>query len=204
MKEAICVIGAGGHARSVINLLRLNTIALSGVFDNSYDKKKKELIAGIPLKGAMDDFPPHAKIVLAVGDNKKRHALYKQFKDKVLKKNILHPSAIIEEATSLGEANLIFAGAYLNTEAKIGDNNIINSHAVLEHEVIVGSHNHISVGAVLCGRVSIGNQCFIGAGATVIDKIKITDGVTVGANAVVVKDICQPGIYVGNPARKIS
>jgi len=73
----------------------------------------------------------------------------------------------------------------------------------LEHETEVGDHNHISVNATLCGRVKLGNLCFIGAGSVVIDKIKICDNVVLGANSVVIEDITEPGVYVGNPARKI-
>jgi len=33
--------------------------------------------------------------------------------------------------------------------------------------------------------------------------VKIVDNVVIGAGSVVTKDILEPGIYAGNPARKI-
>jgi acetyltransferase-like isoleucine patch superfamily enzyme len=33
--------------------------------------------------------------------------------------------------------------------------------------------------------------------------VNITNGVVIGAGAVVTRDITKPGIYAGNPARKI-
>ncbi len=42
----------------------------------------------------------------------------------------------------------------------------------------------------------------IGSNATIL-PVKICAGAVVGAGAVVTKDISQPGIYAGNPARKI-
>jgi acetyltransferase-like isoleucine patch superfamily enzyme len=46
----------------------------------------------------------------------------------------------------------------------------------------------------------IGNRVSIGTNATILPVV-ICDEVVVGAGAVVTKDITEPGIYVGNPAR---
>jgi len=62
---------------------------------------------------------------------------------------------------------------------------------------------HISVGAIICGRVIIGDECFIGAGSVVKDNVKICNNVTVGANSLVIKDITQPGVYIGNPVKRL-
>lgn len=45
---------------------------------------------------------------------------------------------------------------------------------------------------------------YISTGVRIIGPVHITDNVVLGANAVVVKDINEPGTYVGVPARKIS
>jgi acetyltransferase-like isoleucine patch superfamily enzyme len=44
--------------------------------------------------------------------------------------------------------------------------------------------------------VSIGSNC-------TILPVEIADGTVIGAGAVVVKDIRQPGVYAGNPARRL-
>ena len=203
MKREDCIIGAGGHSRSLINLMELNKFTITGIYDDSFDNAKKELISGYKLKGLIKDVPLPASIVLAIGDNNRREELFNKFNAYVLRKNVIHPTAILEKNVEAGASNFIFSGAYLNSQVKIGNNNIINTHAVLEHESKVGSNNHISIGSLICGRVRIGDNCFIGAGATLIDKITITDNVIIGANSAVVKDITAPGVYVGNPARKI-
>ena len=48
----------------------------------------------------------------------------------------------------------------------------------------------------------IGNHVSIGSNATVL-PVSICDHVVIGAGSVVTKDISQPGIYAGNPARKL-
>lgn len=48
----------------------------------------------------------------------------------------------------------------------------------------------------------VGNSVSIGSNATIL-PVEICSNVTIGAGAVVTSDILEPGIYVGNPARKI-
>jgi len=46
----------------------------------------------------------------------------------------------------------------------------------------------------------IGNHVSIGTNATIL-PVSICDHVVIGAGSVVTKDISEPGIYAGNPAR---
>jgi acetyltransferase-like isoleucine patch superfamily enzyme len=48
----------------------------------------------------------------------------------------------------------------------------------------------------------IGNNVSIGTNATIL-PVTICDNVVVGAGAVVTRNIVEPGVYAGNPARKI-
>ena len=43
----------------------------------------------------------------------------------------------------------------------------------------------------------------IGAGATVIQDVTVCPGCLIGAGSTVVADIDSPGVYAGNPARRI-
>jgi acetyltransferase-like isoleucine patch superfamily enzyme len=47
---------------------------------------------------------------------------------------------------------------------------------------------------------TIGSRVSLGSNATIL-PVRICDDVVIGAGAVVTKDITQPGIYAGNPAR---
>ena len=48
----------------------------------------------------------------------------------------------------------------------------------------------------------IGNRVAIGSNATIL-PVRICDDVVIGAGAVVTKDIEEPGVYAGNPARRL-
>lgn len=204
LSKRVSVIGAGGHARSVIALLQSNGFVVSNIYDDSYAESRPiEYILGVPLKGKLNAISNDDCLVLAIGDNEKRAVIYQAYKNQIWEKSIFHPTAILEKETTILHANLVFPRVFINACAIIGENNIINSAAIVEHECRIGNHNHISVNATLCGRVTIGDFCFIGARAVIRDKAKVTDNVIVGAGGVVVKDIIAPGIYVGNPVRKI-
>ncbi|MNE86130.1 Maltose O-acetyltransferase [compost metagenome] len=51
-------------------------------------------------------------------------------------------------------------------------------------------------------HTTIGDNVSIGSNATIL-SVNICPNVVIGAGAVVTKDILEPGIYAGNPARLI-
>ena len=58
-------------------------------------------------------------------------------------------------------------------------------------------------GAIVSGNVDIKDRVYLGTNSTIIEKKRICDDVTIGANGVVVRDIINPGTYVGVPVKKI-
>lgn len=48
----------------------------------------------------------------------------------------------------------------------------------------------------------IGKHVYIGSNATIL-PVTVCDGVVIGAGSVVSRDIDEPGIYAGNPARRL-
>jgi UDP-N-acetylbacillosamine N-acetyltransferase len=202
MSEPIHIIGAGGNSRPVIQLLLGLGFNVGNIYDDSFDPNKREEILGCWLSGNLHDVPT-GQLVLAVGDNQKRKDCARRFSSQLMENNLIHPSSIVESSAKLGASNILMARSYVSAMVQIGSYNLINSGAIIEHESIVGNHCHISVGAIVCGRVKIGDLCFVGAGAVIKDSINICDNVTIGAGAVVIRDITEPGVYVGNPAKRI-
>jgi len=201
----ISIIGAGGHTRSSINMLKQYYVGMSFlIYDDKYNNQIEEHIDDIKVVGIVSEVDAtEQSVFLSVGDNNKRKEYFDLFNKMVIKENLIHSSCYQERNICMGVANQIFANVYINSYVEIGDNNIINTSAILEHEVNIGNHNHISIGSKLCGRTNVGDRCFIGAGAIIVDKINICNDVIIGAGCVVIKDITESGTYVGNPARKI-
>ena len=49
----------------------------------------------------------------------------------------------------------------------------------------------------------IGDHVELSTNSVVLGHIRIADNVLIGANSLVIKDIPEPGVYAGNPVRKI-
>ena len=119
----------------------------------------------------------------------------------------------------IGENTFIGPFVEIQKEVIIGNNCKIQSHTFICELVTIGNNCFISHGAMFINDLfaeggpaqgdktkwkstKIGNNVSIGTNATIL-PVKICDGVVIGAGAVVTKNITQPGIYVGNPAKLI-
>lgn len=140
---------------------------------------------------------------IAIGDNKKREALWHALPNEEWM-TIISPTAHLGRFSEISKGVFIGNLAHIGPEAKIGPNTIINTGSIIEHEVHVGAHAHICPSATVAGRCRIGDRVFIGVGATVKDSIHIASDIIVGAGAVVVKDLTEPGVYVGVPAQLLN
>jgi acetyltransferase-like isoleucine patch superfamily enzyme len=83
----------------------------------------------------------------------------------------------------------------------------IGSDCVIAHGVMFINDTFSSGGPARGNRTqwkstSIGHHVSIGSNATIL-PVCICDFVVIGAGAVVTKDIAEPGIYAGNPAKLI-
>ncbi len=116
---------------------------------------------------------------------------------------LVHPNAVIAEDVSLGEGTVVAAGAVVNPCTKIGKSVILNTCSSVDHDCLIHDYVHIAVGAHVCGNVEIGAGTWIGAGSTVSNNVTICGGCMIGAGAVVIRDIDEPGTYVGVPARRV-
>lgn len=198
--EHLVIIGCGGHARSVAD------IALSSGISNivfwDINARENETLFTFPVVSSLSVLEKSNQIFCAIGDNQERSEYFKKFEEKNII-NVISKNTYIALTSTLGRGLFIAHGAHVGPMAVIGDNTIINTHAVIEHECNIGKHSHISVNTTITGRCTIGDFVFVGAGTVLRDKISVCSNVTIGAGSVVVKDIVEPGIYAGSPARKI-
>jgi sugar O-acyltransferase (sialic acid O-acetyltransferase NeuD family) len=205
MKNAI-VVGAGGHARVIISLLRECGKVPIAILDVN-EPQADELIMGVPVvsaKTSLIDFSENSQFdfYIAMGDNNTRLSWWEKLTSKGLScPNLISPFAKIDITTSLGGGNVICGNVFIGPEVIVGSNNIINTGAIIEHEVVIGSHSHLAPGSVIAGRVNISDLCFFGAGSTVIDKLNVSRGVTLGAGGILIRHAeVENGIYTGCPA----
>lgn len=115
---------------------------------------------------------------------------------------LVHPSAIIGKDVTLDRGTVVMASVVINCSTVIGKGCIINTVAIIEHDNLIENFVHISPGCHLAGNVRIGESTWIRIGSTVINNINVIDQSIIGAGSVVIKDIIEPGIYIGTPVKK--
>jgi len=194
MENKIYIIGCGGHARGVADVILDNDPTAKLVFVDR-NAREMETIFGFPV---IKSLPATAEnVFIALGDNALRQDLARN--QKLI--SVISKRAYISPQAHISDGVFIADGVHIGPCANIGKGTIINTNAVVEHEAEIGDFTHISVNSTICGRAKIGSNVFIGAGATVIDKISVCSNVTIGAGGVVVKNIDVSGTYIGIPAR---
>jgi sugar O-acyltransferase (sialic acid O-acetyltransferase NeuD family) len=174
------VLGSGGHARSVIDILEEEQKwIVSGLITN--DKSVGELINGYRVLGGDDDLinlRKHYKFaVIGVGQIKSanvRMRLAGMLADYGYKvPTIISPYAYVSTKATLGVGVSIGHGAIINSGATVNDYTIINSGALIEHDATIAEFSHISTKVIVNGNVYIGAESFVGSGSIIREGLSL-------------------------------
>jgi acetyltransferase-like isoleucine patch superfamily enzyme len=149
----------------------------------------------------------------------KPHLLQCKIVDTTFGQNV----SVVEPVNIYGATigNNCFVGPFVEIQkgVVIGDGTKVQSHTFICELVTIGETCFIAHGVMfindpfinggparankaLWRETKIGNNVSIGSNATIL-PVTICDNAVIGAGAVVTKNITQPGVYVGNPAKKI-
>jgi UDP-perosamine 4-acetyltransferase len=198
----IAIIGAGGQARIVYEILSYDHNMEIVAFVDNVVHGHDEHIMGIPVIGDHSVMPRLMKegvkgVIIGVGDNDIRAAHFEKFTNMGLELvNAIHPTAIISPSAKLGKGITISMGACISTAARIGNNTIINTGATVDHENKVEDHAQVGPGCSIAGRVTIRRGAFIGIGSVIKEYITIGERTIVGAGSVVLNDLPDNAVAV--------
>lgn len=209
MREKVIIVGDGGHAKILIDILHsMKEYEVLGV--TSINNTQKTFY-GVPVLGNDDILDEYFKkniknIALGIGgftDNAFRTLLYERFTNRGFNIiNTIHPKSVISKSVTLGKGVVIFAGVILNAEVKIGNNVIIATGSTIDHESIINDHSLISAGVTIGANTIIEESSLCALGSKVISGITIGRNVLVAAGAVVVNNIENNSKVYGVPAKK--
>lgn len=194
----VLILGAGGHAKVVADLVELAGYTVAGFLD---DHPAGPNVFGKPVLGPIADclrYPQHA-FVIGIGSNQVRRELAARYPLRWI--TAVHPKAVVARDAVLGPGTVVMANAVINPTAAVGAHAIVNTGAIVEHDNVIGDFAHLSPGCALGGTVTVGAGTHVGIGACVRNNICIAPDCVIGAGAVVVADLSQPGTYVGCPAK---
>lgn len=205
MKDKLVIIGASGHGKVVADIaIKMNKWKSIRLLD---DDDSIQTCLGLEVIGNTADaliYKEDSDFFIAIGNNDIRERIQDNLISQGLSViSLVHPSAVIGSEVKIGIGSVIMAGVVINSSSKIGKGCIINTSSSLDHDNIIEDYVHISPGANLAGTVRVGKGSWIGIGSVVSNNLNICSGCKLGAGAVVVKDITEPGTYVGVPVRRV-
>ena len=191
------IFGAGGHAKSIIQMVRECGYSVAGLVDSKL--AKGTLFMGTyPVLGTEADLKSIRTSGIAIAfvgvggatDNASRINIFKMLKgaDFILPP-LVSKMGNLDPTSHLGEATYVFPGATVGADCLVGINVIINQGAIVCHDCLIEDHVHIAPGAMLAGTVSIGTRSTVGMGATIMNQVKLGANVLVHNAVAVAQDI---------------
>jgi sugar O-acyltransferase (sialic acid O-acetyltransferase NeuD family) len=207
--NGVYIIGAGGHAKVVIDILeKQGEYSVIGVLDDN-PAFHGETLLGYTVIGDRTCISTTEQsgsmFLVAIGNNRIRQEISDELvSNGVTLISAVHPSVQISRNVDIGSGTVVMASCVINADTIIGKNVIINSNASVDHDCVIEDAVHIAPGVTLCGGVKVGFSSLIGAGVTVGPGVSIGANVVVGVGAVVISDIPNGQAVIGIPARPLN
>jgi sugar O-acyltransferase (sialic acid O-acetyltransferase NeuD family) len=198
-KASILLVGAGGHARSCIDVIeREGRFAVAGLIGLPHEVGCRVL--GYPVLGTDATLPDmlgeYPIAFVSIGQIETPEPRLRIFSLLQQSGNelpvIVSPLAYVSNHATLGAGTIVMHGAIVNAGAIVGRNCIINSRALVEHDAAIADHCHIATAAVINGGVHIGAGTFVGSNSTVRQCVRIGERCLIGMAQVLLSD-CEAG-----------
>ena len=204
LKDDLVLIGAGGHARSCIDVIeqegKFRIAGLVGVTDELGSKVLNHDVIGTDAE--LNELAARFKYALItvgqIASSEDRIRLFDlSVKTGFAIPTIIAPSAYVSPHATIGAGTIVMHGAIINADAVVGRNCIINSRALIEHGSHVADHCHVSTSAILNGNTSIGIGSFIGSGATIKEGVSVGSRSLVGMGLSLRHDLSENSLFIG-------
>lgn len=195
----LALFGHGGHAIEAAWQIQTSLKEKITFFvdDDYYNSNYEDVL---PISSFN---PKKWTMMIAIADPQIRCKIEQKLPKETKYFTFIHPKAQIGYNTIIDKGSFIGTNSILTCNIRIGKHTILNRGNHIGHDCIIGDYFSAMPGSIISGNVTIGYKVYLGTNSSIKEQIKITNNVTVGMGSVVVKDITQPGVYVGMPANKI-
>jgi len=192
MSKKIAIIGGGGFAKEIIEVILMNGDEIYGVFakENSLD---------YDYFGYLDELNAHKNsfdgVILAIGAVNKEGIENRRKIIKFIKKNsielisVISPLATISKSVKIGNGVYIGHGVLISCNTEVCDNVLINHNAIIGHDVKIHENVSIAPQVFIGGGVVIEKDVMIGVGSTIRQGIKIGSNSIIGMRSIIIKNI---------------
>ena len=197
------VVGAGGHAATIIDVLAGQGLSILGCVDDNPELQGKEVVSGVKVIGASDSLPRLFEDgvttaflgIGGIGEGGKDRIPVRIKVIRMLEEIGFHlPPVVSRHAylgrdSSLGPGTVLFPGAIVGPRCRIGAHVIVNQAAQVCHDCTLDDHVHITPGAILGGHCEVGTSSIVGMGASLLLKTVVGRHCLIHNNAAVMSDV---------------
>jgi len=196
MNDSVLLIGAGGHASVLLDMLIQKKLNILG-YVSSFPATNKTLFSDLHWFKNDDDILQFDKSIIKLANgigslpgNTSRADFYNKYRELGYRfATIVATDSSVSMYAYLGEGVQVMRGAIIQTGASIGCNSIVNTGSIVDHDCSIGSNNHIAPGVTISGQVTSKENVHFGTGASVIQSINVNENVVIGAGTTITKDI---------------
>ena len=120
--------------------------------------------------------------------------------------NIIAPNVFYfdKDEVTMGKGNIVTFGCRFSTSIQMGDFNVLDGCISFGHDVVLGSYNMLFPEVRISGQTTIGNKNYFGSQCFAAQCLKIGNENRFGAGTYILRKIKDGGLYMGNPAKKIT
>ncbi|SFB29945.1 sugar O-acyltransferase, sialic acid O-acetyltransferase NeuD family [Cohnella sp. OV330] len=206
--ENLVIFGAGGHAKSIIDIVERSGIwRIAGLLDGI--KAAGTKVYGYEILGDQNYLAQDASItgvIVGIGDNWLRARAVEAIRSVRIDcrfVSAVHPHASIAKGATIGDGSVIMAGAVVSSDAVVGEHCVLYTLSSLDHDSVMENFVSLAPHAATGGNVRIGSFGAIAIGARIVHSTSIGEHTVIGAGATVLSDIGSYSIAYGTPARVI-
>ena len=186
--KPLLLIGCGGHARSLIELVEStdewSIIGLVGL-----PEQVGNSVLGYPVIGCDGDLASlrskSEAVLLGVGQipdpTKRKHLVVQLEQHSFQFPTVISPHSVVSRHAKVAPGTTVGHGAIVNAWAVVGRHCILNSCSLIEHDAVIGDYCHISTGGIVNGGARIGSRSFVGSGSVIREGIELPPFTVVGA-----------------------
>ncbi len=200
----VVVVGAGGHALSVLDAAVAAGWDPIAVVDSLVRTPK---VFSLPRWDTLENVNlKDVRVALGIGSNLLREGLFVGVRAKYPSARfatIVHPSAVVSRTAELGDGSVVLSQASIGPEASLGLGCLINTGASIDHQSSIGHFVSLAPGARTGGQVRVDDRTFIGMNASLEQGIQIGRDAVIGAQSFVNKSLPDRIVAYGSPAREV-
>jgi sugar O-acyltransferase (sialic acid O-acetyltransferase NeuD family) len=199
MLQKVGLIGKGGFVKEIFYSINKKTIFEPYILND--------------IDGSLEKFIQKkydTKYLLCIGNPNDRENIYNDFKkynieikdylEHYISNNV---DLLDNKSINIDKGSIICSGSILTCNINIGKMSHINLNCTIGHDVKIGNFVTCSPGVNISGNCIIGNNVLIGSNSVIKEHVNIGNNIIIGMGSVVTKNLVEPGIYFGNPCKKI-